>query len=184
MVRKRYLLLFLTLVLGLGLLALDRYTRSPASLSSDQKVREADYYGVNLVNQSYNEQGLLSETLYADRSDHFPGEKTTYFTQPRILTHDAHSSTLTAVRGNIKDNNGQLFLNGKVRIESESADGSQLLLTTNTLTYNSKNQVARTKDRVVITGPGSRIEGTGMRYDVRNERLQLNSKVTTRYEPQ
>lgn len=184
MVRKRYLLLFLTLILGLGLLALDRYTRSPANLSADQKVREADYYGVNLVNQSYNEQGLLSETLYADRSDHFPGEKTTYFTQPRILTHAERGSTLSAVKGNIKDRNGLLFLNGKVRIESESADGSQLLLTTNTLTYNSKNQVARTKDRVIITGPGTHIEGTGMRYDVRDERLKLNSKVTTRYEPQ
>ncbi len=184
MVRKRYLLLLLTMILGLGLLALDRYTRDPSVLAGDQKVREADYYGVTLVNNRYGDNGLLSETLYAERSDHYPGEKTTYFTQPRLLTHKNTPTTLTADKGRLKDTKGLLFLNGHVRIESESSKGEPLLMTTDSLTYNSKNLRARTNDRVVITGPGTRIEGTGMLYDVEQERLQLKSEVKTRYEPQ
>ena len=184
MVRKRYLLLLLTAFLGLGLLALDRYTRGPSLLGGDQKVREADYYGINLISHRYAESGLLGETLYATRSDHYPDEKTTYFVQPRLVTHLDSPTTLTADKGHLKDVRGVLFLNGHVRLESESAQGEPLLMVTDSLIYNSKTLRARTDDPVRITGPGTQIEGTGMLYDVKQERLQLSSKVKTRYEPQ
>ena len=53
--RKRYLLLLLTLIFGLALIAVDRYTQELNQPLSEQQSNEADYYGETLLNWHYGE---------------------------------------------------------------------------------------------------------------------------------
>ena len=70
--RKRYLLLLVTAFFGVAFLAVDRYTRDITGQTTEQAVREPDYYGEVLFSRRYEKDGSLADTFYAAKSEHFP----------------------------------------------------------------------------------------------------------------
>ena len=82
--RKRWLLLIIAAFLGLALLAVDRYTSQLTPGGTDESVREADYYGSQLLSRQYNADGQLAQTFTAAESTHYPGIQSTFFSQPQL----------------------------------------------------------------------------------------------------
>ncbi|WP_320820707.1 LPS export ABC transporter periplasmic protein LptC [Thalassolituus sp.] len=187
--RKRYLLLLLTLIFGLALIAVDRYTQELNQPLSEQQSNEADYYGETLLNWHYGVDGKLGQTFRAQRSDHYPLIGVTRFFAPMITTRDDRGQIwqVTAKEGSLKDDEQVIRFNQAVRIEPINT-GEQttdaMLIETEALTYDIREQIAATDLLVTMTGPGSRATATGMTLDVNRQRMELKTGVKTIYVPE
>ena len=183
--RKRYLLLLLTLIFGLALLAVDRYTEDFIPSLTEQQSREPDYYGEGLFNRQYDTSGRLANTFVSAKSTHFPFNKMTEFSTPVLMTTDEDGKQwqLTAISGHIQDDEHTLYLNGNVEIRPLSEDADPLLIQTESLTYNSETRIAQTQDPVTITGAQATLTSIGMTMDIDRQQIEFNQQVNTRYVP-
>lgn len=182
--RKRYLLLLLTLVFGLALLALDRYTASRNQSSSEHNANEPDYYGDSLVSQRYDHTGRRVQTLKADSSVHYPETRHTEFRAPDITALDQQSITwrIQAQQGQLKDDDHQLTLEQSVEIRTlDSPD--PIVITTELLHYDIDNQIAHTEAAVRIDHNRIQLTATGMTLDLQRQRMSFHQEVNTQYDP-
>lgn len=186
--RKRYLLLLLTLFFGLALLALDRYVLEQTPALSEQQNHEPDYYGQTLYNRQYDSSGKLQQTFAAARSTHYPQTQSTLFTAPLLMSADDEDQIwqVSALEGTLQDNEQSLYLVGQVEIRplNPTRPADDLLLETSTLIYHSRQQLAETDQPVTITSPQTRMNATGMTLDIARQRMEFKSQVDTRYAPQ
>ncbi len=186
--RKRYLLLLLTLIFGLALLAVDRYTQEQTPPLSELQNHEPDYYGEGLYNRQYDSNGELQQTFVAARSTHYPQTKSTLFTGPLLMSDDDDGQTwqVNAREGTLQDNEQSLRLIGQVEIRPlDPADAADdILVETSILTYHSRQQLAETDQPVTITSPQTHINATGMTLDIARQRMEFKSQVDSRYVPQ
>ncbi|MCD8523590.1 MAG: LPS export ABC transporter periplasmic protein LptC [Saccharospirillaceae bacterium] len=186
--RKRYLLLLLTLFFGLALLAVDRYTLEQAPALSEQQSREPDYYGQGLYNRQYDSTGELQQTFVAERSTHYPQTRMTLFTAPLLMSADEQGQTwqVNALEGTLLDDEQSLRLAGQVEIRplTPAKPSDDLLIETSRLTYHSRQQMAETDQPVTITSLQTRISATGMTLDIARQRMEFKAQVDTRYVPQ
>ncbi|WP_430461383.1 LPS export ABC transporter periplasmic protein LptC [Thalassolituus sp. LLYu03] len=183
--RKRYLLLLLTLVFGLALLAVDRYTEDFVPSLTEQQSLEPDYYGEGLLNRQYDKDGGLNNTFVAAASTHFPFSKLTEFATPVLMTRDEDGKEwqVTALSGRVNDNDHMLYLKGQVEIRPMDDAADPLLVQTDSLSYNSKTRIAETADPVTITSAQTVIQATGMIMDLDRQRIEFSQQVNTRYVP-
>lgn len=185
--RKRYVLLVLTILVGLALLAVDNYTQEINTTLSENQAAEADYYGEGLYNRRFNAQGQLEQTFAAARSTHYPLTNSTVFNQPRINVQDEDGQywLVSAAEGSMNDKDDLLRLRRDVEIRPQQEDApEQVNIQTPALDYYTRAQLAITDQPVVILHPNSRMTATGMRIDLKKQRMELNAKVNTRYVPQ
>ncbi len=184
--RKRYLLLILTLFFGLALLAVDRYTSEMSRPLNEQQSQEPDYYGQALNSRQYDENGTLSQTFTATESRHYPLTQLTRFSLPvvHVTDKDGEVWQVTAAEGTLSDQESLLRLLTDVKIQPATAgSGNDLLIRTNTLSYNTRTQIAVTDDPVTITGDQADVQATGMTLDIPRQHITFNSQVNTRYVP-
>jgi lipopolysaccharide export system protein LptC len=187
--RKRYLLLLLTLIFGFALIAVDRYTQKLNQPLSEEQISEADYYGERLINWRYGVNGKLEQTFQAQRSDHYPNVGITRFSAPMVTSRDERGQIwqVSAQNGALKDNEQIIHFNQTVRIEPIST-GEQtpeaMLIETDALTYDIRQQIAATDLPVTLTGPSSHATATGMTLDLMRQRVELKTEVKTTYEPE
>ena len=180
--RKRYLLLLVTAFFGVAFLAVDRYTRDMTGQTTEQAVREPDYYGEVLFSRRYEKDGSLADTFYAAKSEHFPEGDLTVFSEPRLLVSSKDDWVLTADEGVMRGNEQALKLSGNILIRPlDSSD--PMRLETSRLTYHIDDKIAETDELVTMTGENSRMTGTGMMFDATRQRLELKTGVRTTYEP-
>ena len=180
--RKRYLLLFLTVALGLSLLAVDRYTRDITVAVTEQQVNEPDYYGEMLVSRRYGDDGSLLDTFYAASSLHYPQNDVTVFTEPHLLVNQGDVWLLTSDEGVLRGAEHELRLAGNIVIRPQDS-AEDWKLTTTRMTYHLDSRLATSNDLVTITGVNSVMSGTGMLFDAGHQRLELKTGVRTRYVP-
>lgn len=180
--RKRYLLLLVTVALGFALLAVDRYTREIVSPGIEQQIKEPDYYGDVLISRRYNEAGKLADTFYAATSKHYPEGDLTVFSEPRVLVTSNDKWVVTADEGVLQGDSQALKLSGNIIIKPQDA-ADPWVVTTNTLTYFIDKQFATSDDLVTMTGDNTVMHGTGMNFDAARQRLELKTGVRTYYEP-
>ncbi|GGY58057.1 hypothetical protein GCM10011297_33420 [Bacterioplanes sanyensis] len=182
--RKRYLLLLLTLIFGLALLAVDRYTASWSQSSNERNANEPDYYGDSLVSQRFDHTGQRVQTLQADSSVHYPQTRHTEFTAPDITALDQQNVTwrIQARQGQLKDDDNQLTLEQSVEIRTlDSPD--PIIITTERLHYDIDNQIAHTDEFVRIDHNRIQLTATGMTLDLQRQRMSFHQEVNTRYDP-
>lgn len=181
--RKRYLLLIVTALFGLMFMAVDRYTQDITASLTEQKVREADYYGETLISRRYDTDGSLADTFYAATSAHYPEGDLTVFSQPRLLVSTDKSWVLTANEGVLQGNQQALNLSGDILIRPQDVS-DDWQLETSAMTYHIDRQLAESDQPVLITSDHTRMSGTGMLFDTQRQRLELHSKVSTHYAPE
>jgi LPS export ABC transporter protein LptC len=185
--RKRYLLLVLTILVGFALLAVDNYTQDSSAPLSDNQAAEPDYSGAGLFNRRFNERGELQQTFSAERSTHYPSTNSTVFRQPVIQLQDEEGVywQVSADEGSMSDSDDLLRLRSNVEIRPLKANNrDEVIIRTPSLEYFTRQQLAQTDERVTILHPQTRMTAIGMRMDLKKQRMELNAKVDTRYVPQ
>lgn len=203
--RKRFWLLGLLILLGVGIFMTDEYLQPVAPSATTTAQREPDYYGEGLTSKRFNQQGKLSQVIEAEKSTHYPDSDKTFFEKPKMITLNGKQWQMTAATGQLDQKNNLLMLDQDVWVIPYEKDASSdnalsinnltsdviandempnMSIQTTSLTYQIEPQIATTDDLVIIRNDNNVMRGTGMKLEISKQRMQLNSGVTTRYEPQ
>ncbi|ASP38746.1 LPS export ABC transporter periplasmic protein LptC [Bacterioplanes sanyensis] len=182
--RKRYLLLLLTLIFGAALLAVDRYTASWEQSTSERNINEPDYYGDGLISDRFDANGKRVQRLQAHSSVHYPATRHTEFQRPLITALDQQSTTwqIQAASGVLSDGEQQLTLSDNVEVRTVDRRDA-IVITTSELHYDIEQQVAHTEQPVRIDHMRIQISAVGMTLDLKRQRMRFHQEVNTQYDP-
>ncbi|MGB1091076.1 MAG: LPS export ABC transporter periplasmic protein LptC [Oceanobacter sp.] len=183
--KKRLILLILLAVgTGLSLDMVNQFTREVGQ-NSDQSSEntEADYYGQTLEFRQYSADGQLEQILTATSAEHQPVKDQTRLLNPKIQSPDNNGSWRLQARTSwVTDRDNHIQLEGDVRMNYLDQDAEPMQIRTEKLSYNPTTQVAETNSEVLITSSQIETRSNGMKLDIKRQRMQLLSKVSTRYE--
>jgi len=146
---------------------------------------EPDYYLVDMVRHSMNEQGELENVLIADRVYHYPDDDSTELARPRMEIYNDTASPwqVVAERGTIKSGTELVLLHGKVEIwRLDDAGEREFEILTSELRVFPKVQYAETDKAATIKGSGSVTRTRGFRANFSHNRLELLERVRSRIE--
>lgn len=114
-----------------------------------------------------------------------PDDKTMSITTPLFLIPDKHGKRwqVRSKTGWVSADNSEVRLRGKVEATSPPGDSRPSVMKTEQLKVFPDKNMASSAVLVTVTQPGFTMRGTGMRADLADKRIQLLSKVSTRYDP-
>ncbi len=132
-----------------------------------------------------DKQGLEAFVLRAPRLERNPDDKTLSIATPLFLVpnKDGQRWQVRSKTGWVAADNSEVRLHGKVVADSPEGASTPTRMQTEQLNLFPDRNLATSKARVVVTSPGSTMQGTGMKADLADKRVQLLSKVSTRYDP-
>lgn len=127
--------------------------------------------------------GRVLYRLQAARVEHYPDDNRLQLARPdlRYFPPDGTTWQVVADAGRIYDDGGRVFLDGSIDMQRLAGDSPPLRLVTRDLLIRPREGYAETAARAVITRPGSRLAGTGMRVDMEERRLELLADGEGRY---
>lgn len=146
---------------------------------------EPDYYIVDMVRHTMDEQGELQNVLIADRVYHYPDDDSTELARPRmeIYNDTASSWQVVAERGTVKSKGELVLLHGKVEIWRPDDDGErEFEILTSELRVFPKVQYAETDRAATLKSIGSVTRTKGFRANFSHNRLELLARVRSRIE--
>jgi len=128
--------------------------------------------------------GRVQYRLRADRVEHYRDDNSLQLVHPelRYFPPDGTTWKVVADAGRIHDDGGRVFLDGSIDMQRlATRDSPPLRLVTRDLLIRPREGYAETAARAIITSPGSRLAGTGMRIDMEERRLELLADGEGRY---
>jgi len=187
MFRKRFLLLFLVISVGIGLLWIEEYTEHTIAENSESAALLPDYYGEGLSSRNYDDSGKSSRQFNARRSVHYPAQNLTEFNDPHLQTIDEEDGSLwqvTALRGILHEKTDKLVLQEDVVITPVDPNQSNAItMQTNRLDVYNKQNYAETNLPVHVTGMNGTIDAVGMKINFTQQKVEFQSEVNARYVP-
>jgi lipopolysaccharide export system protein LptC len=146
---------------------------------------EPDYYIVDMVRHTMDQQGELQNVLIADRVYHYLDDDSTELARPRMEIYNDSASPwqVTAERGTVKSNGELVLLHGKVEIWRPDDDGErEFEILTSELRVFPKVQYAETDRAATLKSLGSVTRTRGFRANFSHNRLELLARVKSRIE--
>lgn len=144
----------------------------------------SDYvlHDVELV--ALDDDGNESFTLRAPRIARDPAERSMTLATPVFLLPDSDGDywRVEAADGWIAPDGDELRLAGEVRIDSPPGERKVALETTQLNVFPDRD-LATSPARVIITQPGSILQGTGLETNLATRHYELKSQVHTRHVP-
>ena len=126
------------------------------------------------------EDGLPLYRLDADHIEQPRPQGTIYLTSPKLdnQTAPGNHSTLTALYGQMPQDAHIADLTGDVHAQGlPTGSDSVMRIDTDQLQLDMTQQLATSSSTVRVDWGGNRLNGHGMRADLKNDTLQLDSKV-------
>jgi len=167
-----------------------QYQRQQSTAVQDEitlEQLEPDFYLTNASSSQYDTDGALEYKLYTERLEYFPGPRDsdlTRLTRPKMtLFHkDGTPWVIRAQKGQVNNNGASVDLWGDVIVNRMTAN-KPLMVETSTLEIIPGQGLAQTKDDVIITNNIGKLDATGMKAYIEQNKLQLLSNVTVVHEP-
>ena len=144
-----------------------------------------DFYMEGFVSTAMGPDGRPHRIVEAEYMAHFPDTDTHEFQRPYMIMHRAAGEPwhVRSERGWLSASGDVMLLLGRVHIWRNDAKGiKELDIRTEDLRVLPERDYGETDKPVVITTPTSETHGVGMRAHLAESRLELLSKVRTRYE--
>lgn len=182
--KRKYFGLTLALFAGLSFWWLLGQDDESKELAADgPRLPDSYFEGLEIV--SHDTSGNAVSRLQAARARHYPDDPQVYLEQLRSTGLDATDSwVLEASQGAFNPDNDILDARGDVRLlrESSGDDTLPVILRTDQLRFDAKNEVATTSAQVRITQGKSLVQGDGLYADLANDYMEIPAEVTARYE--
>ena len=180
--RKRYIAFVFGLVALLTYLAMD--TISPSKQKTPQANLEPNFIIKGLQAEFYSDEGQLNQQIDASSARHLPETDQTLFEQPSVIIRKGTEAEwgMRAKQGLLKTDK-LLSLSGDVQIVPLSDDKPAYTLSTEQLDIDLKKEIAETAELVLIEGPGTELEATGMQLLLKEEQANFLSEVRGRHDP-
>lgn len=130
-------------------------------------------------------EGSESFTLRAPELAQSPADKTLSLQMPTFFLPDKSGERwkVTSQTGWVAADNSEVRLRGDVVAVSPPTTDRPTTMNTEELNVFPDKNEATSAALVTVSAPGSTMRGTGLQADLENQRIQLLSKVSTRYEP-
>lgn len=139
--------------------------------------------GYSARNATLVETGPDGEPLYtleAATIRQQPNEQQVQLSQVRMKFRDANGRpwTASAVHGELGRDSEVVELSDNVRLSGTSPDTQRPAeITTQRLSYDTRTQIAKTREAVTLRWPGCRLDAIGMVADLKEHQVQLESSV-------
>ncbi len=147
-------------------------------------VSQANSYMINSETRKYDQLGLTSFVLNTSRGQFFKRQNKFVMDDPKIKANgDTPAQApwhLTASTGEVFNRGKRVVMHGDVHAWQEAPDGKTELNTPHLVFYPDTN-IAKTKYRVTLRSPGSKINGVGMKANLKQQFFQLLSKVKSKH---
>lgn len=145
----------------------------------------ADYFMKNFVTTTMDKTGKPRRRLEAAFMEHFPDTGTSELKKPYLIMYSGNDPPwhVRSARGWVSSGGDVIFLLGPVHIWRDDARGEiQVDVHTRDLRVLPDTSYGETDKPVVIRTPTTESSGVGMRAYLKEDRLQLLSRVHTHYE--
>jgi lipopolysaccharide export system protein LptC len=139
-----------------------------------------DYYMTNATISQYDQHGMLSSSISAQRFTHIQEFGTTDMLQPRfnIFIEGGESAWFgKADEGLILDSGAQINLTGNALVTNGPDINRPLSLNSQSLRLFPKKKYAESDEQVELLAKYSHLTGTGMRLTLDDQRLLLLNQV-------
>lgn len=136
---------------------------------------------------SYNKLGQLNTSLTAAKAIHIKNEKTTYFSQPNMLTYteDRVPWHIKANHAKSDDDMHQVFLSGHVIIHQlDQHNSPETTIKTTELTVFPQQSIAKSQAYAFIYREGSVMHGKGLFANLKTGKYELLSQSEGIYIPE
>lgn len=155
-------------------------TTTPAAASA-----RPDYVLHDFELVALDREGQEAFLMRAPQLARSPDDKTMSITTPLFLIPDKEGKhwQVRSKTGWVSADNSEVRLRGKVKATSPPGDSRPSVMKTEQLNVFPDRNTASSAVLVTVTQPGFTMRGTGMRADLADKRIQLLSKVSTRYDP-
>lgn len=189
MFRKRFLLLFIAAIVGIGLLLIEDYTTLKAQESVDSVSKLPDYYGEGLNNRRYTDNGEFEGRLVASHSIHYPSQQLTQFQDPEIhsVAEDGEVWLIKSKEGFHLETLETITFQKDVLITSLAEASEDLAMqpriTTSELVVFNKDKLAKTDKPVKVVSIDGQIDAVGMIIRLDQQKIEFLSQVKGRYAP-
>lgn len=183
-------------LLGLAVHLIDTQRPQTFDLFSDlpDNPSEPDYYTVNSTFRSFNDEGIISHSISAQRLLHYPDSQETALTSPEIITFNASGSPLwqaKAQSGLVEGDGSHFQLNQNVIVWQSASDSDSkqmplnsattIKLNTEQLTIDLDKDQASTDAPVTLTTAEGVTNAVGFFADMKQRLIQLKSQVRGLY---
>ncbi len=164
-------------------------TRSPQRSDPDSGINQEalpGYYLRDATILGTGEDGRLLYQIEAEDIRQAPSEDSVYLEQVRISYAQPGQAdwTVSAREGSIAGSGERIELRGDVELTSaEQAVGNDLVIRTQTLSFQPRERIASTADAVSITQRGNELTAIGMEADLNAQLLRLKSDVSGTFRP-
>lgn len=181
----RVLAVVLLLALAWATWWLQRSVNPPAPVAAYKQRHDPDYIMENFTSSVLDNSGALKYRLKAERMAHFPDDDSTEIEQPVIMIYrdDEQVWNIASERGIARDGGKEVLLAGKVNIRRlESSREGPLEVQTRDVTIIPDRDLGQTSQPVTIRNEQGKTRAVGMRIHIKEERLELLSRVKSVYE--
>ena len=182
--RKRYIVTILTALAIVGYMTLDDQQELEVVISDTLADQEPDYIIEGLDAESYDEQGMLTQQISAEKALHYPQDDITVLEKPAVILHENNQP-----KWGVKSNSGRLLKNETIHLSGEviilplQSNGSDFSLSTASLNIDLIKQIADTDDTVLIESDNSQLNAQGMTIILDKQLVNFKSQVRGRHVP-
>lgn len=144
-------------------------------------IPDSDYFMQNVTVYQYDQGGSITNTLRANRMQHYIDKNLSILTKPTIIYNRSQTGNwiLQSPRGELV-NDVELTLLDSVTIEEfNQSKQSESKISTKNLLINLQRNVASTQEKVLIESPFLKAKSDGFEFDLGKEIIQLTANVRT-----
>ena len=174
------ILLAITLLLAAGYFWRPQTAETP-DVQTTERQRELPQTYLHTVRAwNFDEQGLLTDIVEADRLEQFPQRELTLISQPRFYAHSDDDKTwsASAERGRGDERRERLLLRKDVVLVH---DQSGTRLTTHALDIDLDRQIASSDRKVTVVQGNNRTVADGIEVHMADETISMKPNVESIY---
>jgi LPS export ABC transporter protein LptC len=160
--------------------------RRPQPTSDASKGDLPGYYLKNTVLTDYDEAGMPSIRIEAERIDQIGHTAEVVLNNVRVnyLSQNGQNWVMVGDVAHVQPGGKAVDVSGNVRLQGENADRSPgAVVHTDALTYDVTDSIASTKSDVRIDFGAQSLTGRGLIANLKERTLRLESKVHGRFQP-
>lgn len=149
-------------------------------VASIAEAKPLGYYARGARLYRTDEEGRFSYHVFAERLDEVPGEEQLHLTgvTAEFRPADETAWSLTAASARYARDGSQLELTGNVEVRSSPADGSKpVTIAASRLLFSPDTSSAESDGAVTVRVGDWQLEAVGLRADLKEDTLQLESEV-------
>jgi lipopolysaccharide export system protein LptC len=178
-----YVMMLLLAATALSFWLVDRFSGRGERGAAGPRV--PDYFLTDMERSTHDADGRVTNTLRADRLEHFADDDSIDLVQPRMEFYNAGDSSwfVQSETGRVTRDPYVVMLFGPVRIRRLTTEGvSRIDVDTSDLRVLPDERYAETDRPATITTPHGRTTAIGMWASLEHNRVQLREQVRSHYE--